>query len=197
MKNLILVAIVAFAVPAFSHEHDHSDDHSILTKSRVTLATATSLEMFEDGQIGQLWGFETLKADDEASAKILYIDQNNTGRISGYDCHFHSHGGADEAHCHDAAELGTVAAPTDALTFQVDAFLESLVSALDTFERKIAPVEKITAVKMWQYSDMIHTSFTHEAATGKVQSHFMCHIHDGIHIDCHRSRNPGPQEPKF
>ncbi|WP_157865725.1 hypothetical protein AB1A81_15440 [Bdellovibrio bacteriovorus] len=194
--KFILSILLALPVSAFAHEHDHDHGNTILNQSPVTLASVAALELFETGNIGKLVGFQTFKADDEAAVKLTYMDNSGTARVVGYDCHLHAHGDAQEAHCHDSADLGVIDTPANDVSFGVDEFTASLTYSADIFSRKIAPLSQITNVKMWQTGGNIWATLTHDAGAGEVKSHFMCHVH-GDHFDCHRSRNPGPNEPRY
>lgn len=202
MKKLILSAVLALSIPITSsaqseHDHDHGGDNALLAKSRVSMAAATALEVFEHSQAGSLWAFKTTKELDDAPTKVLYVDNNQSARAIEYDCHFHAHGSAEEAHCQDLADEAVAISAPAQLTFEVDAYLAALTSALDTVERKITPLTHLTSLKMWQAADLMYVTVTHDAGAGSVSSHFSCHIHGGTDIDCHRSKNVGPSEPSL
>jgi|GEM_PF-1891565 len=196
MKTALFTAVLAFAVSSFAHEHEA--DSSILAKSRIGTAAAASLEMFETTSNGTLWSLTAAVDEDEVLGKILYVNPQSSVHVAEFDCHFHSHGGREEAHCHDGAETPVSLQPPASLAFDtVDAYTDSLINALDVFERKVSASQNITAMKMWQHDDEINVSLKYQAAQGPAEAYFMCHLHNGVHIDCHRTRSAGANEPSF
>lgn len=199
MKNLILTLVLA-ATPLSSfaageHDHDHDHGSEILEQSAVTLGTLSVLENFESLNQGAVLAFETTLNDAETATTLHYQNSLNAVAAAGYDCHFHAHGDHQHAHCHGPADLGVVRDSSAPAVFGIDQLLESLNFSADIFSRKVAAISSITAVKMWQVSEEVYVSLTYTAADSSSQkSHYMCHVH-GDHFDCHRSRNPGPQEP--
>lgn len=192
MKKLVLSLLFALPSAAWSHEHGSS----LLGKSPVTAASVAALELFESGNIGGLIGFQTFSSVDESAVKLTYIDENTTTRVVGYDCHFHPHGDEFESHCHDSADLGIVESAENVVQWGADEFISSLEYSVDIFARKIAPLSEITGAKMWQTAGDIWVTLTHNSSGQEIKSHFMCHMH-GNHFDCHRSRSPGPHEPRY
>ncbi|KYG70400.1 hypothetical protein AZI85_00120 [Bdellovibrio bacteriovorus] len=194
MKTFLISVIFAFAPAALAH--DHTTDLSILNRSKVGAATAEALEMFETSGAGLLWTFQTESVNDEALSKIYFVTEN-TVKSASYDCHFHAHGDEQQAHCHEGGELNNVPSTAPALSFNVDAYLEGLASSMDVFERKISSLDNLTSIKMWQNTTEMFVTLSSSVNGVEAKAHFMCHIHAGTEIDCHRSRNAGPGEPSF
>ncbi len=198
MKKLILaLALMASTSSLAAGVHDHNHDHGseTLEQSLVTLGTLSALENFESLNQGPVLAFETTLNDDETATTLHYQNSANTVVAAGYDCHFHTHGDHQDAHCHGPADLGVVRDSSTPAVFGVDQLLQSLNFSADIFSRKVSAMNTVSAVKMWQVSNEVYVSLTYTAADSSSQkSHFMCHVH-GDHFDCHRSRNPGPQEP--
>ncbi|UXR64290.1 hypothetical protein EZJ49_14575 [Bdellovibrio bacteriovorus] len=194
MKKIVLSLLII--LPSVSWSHDHNHDANLLGKSPVTAASVAALELFESGNIGGLIGFQTFFSGNESAVKLTYQDESSTTRVVGYDCHFHAHDDEFESHCHDSADLGIIDSAENNIQWGADEFIAALSYSADIFSRKIAPLPEITGVKMWQTHGDIWVSLSHLSANAEVKSHFMCHMH-GDHFDCHRSRNPGPHEPRY
>ncbi|WP_413568798.1 hypothetical protein ACLWBD_14980 [Bdellovibrio sp. HCB117] len=194
MKTFLISLIFAFTPATFAH--DHTTDLSILKRSKVSAATVEALEMFETSGAGLLWSFQTETFDDEAASKIYFVAENAVKSAS-YDCHFHSQDGEHHAHCHEGAELNNTPSTAPSLSFNVDAYLEGLASSMDVFERKISSLDSLASIKMWQNATEMFVTLSSLVNGVETKAHFMCHIHAGTEIDCHRSRNAGPGEPSF
>ncbi|KHD89097.1 MAG: hypothetical protein OM95_04490 [Bdellovibrio sp. ArHS] len=194
MKKLLISIILIFSPLVFAH--DHTTDLGILNRSKVGAATAAALEMFETSGIGLIYSFQTESVQEDATAKIYYVAQN-TVKSASYDCHFHTHDNVQEAHCHEGPELPSMPSSAPSLSFNVDSFLEALASSLDIFERKVSSLDNLRAIKMWQATSEMSVALTSVLNGVESKSYFMCHIHSGSEIDCHRTRNAGPDEPSF
>ncbi len=197
MKLIATLLLAALPSLSFAHDHDHGSTPEIIAKSPLAQATAAALELFESAPKGSLYSFKSGYALDEVASEVLYIDNGAALRLSKYDCHFHLHGNEQEAHCHDVIDEASNSTPPTSLKFAVDDFVTSLAGALDIFARKVAPIETVTQLKMWQAADAMYVNLNFENAGTTGSSYYMCHIHGGAEIDCHRSLKPGPQEPAF
>lgn len=192
MKQILLSILFVLPLSVTASE-DHGADSQLLGNSPVTASVVAALEMFEESAAGTPLALQA-RGDESASAvKLNYADNQLTVHSVGYDCHSHNHDGHHEAHCH-AVELTHPGAVAPAPQFDADQLLSSLELSADIFSRKVAPLQALTQVKMWQTGDSIWATLTYVKDSVENKSHFMCHVH-GAHFDCHRTRNPGPQEP--
>lgn len=132
---------------------------------------------------------EVLENEDEAAAIVRW--QNPQNQV--IDAHFDCHGD----HCHGLDQNVNTVIPAQALNFETSALINSLSQAFDIYQRKVASLETVTGVKLWQAGSEIYITLSQKAAAGLLKSHFMCHVHGGHEFDCHRGKNPGPQEPQF
>lgn len=196
MKAFITLLVVLSPVLGWAHQ-DHSPVSDIINKSAVSLATVTALTDFHDANLGTVWGWNSQLSQDEAASRILHIDSNKAVAIASYDCHFHSHGSENEAHCHDEGVAPSSLSAPASLHFSTDDLVTALTSAMDIFNRKVSAVENLTAIKAWHSGDQMFFNFNYQAGSSTGASYYMCHVHHGADIDCHRSLNPGPNEPVF
>lgn len=187
--------IMTVFIPTISMAHDSHSDSSVLASSSVTLAAVASLELFESAAKGELYAFQAHAEMDEVGTQILYANNGHL-RLTKYDCHFHAHGDAQEAHCHDVIDESSALPVPAALAFNTDSLLEALTHAVDIFARKVATPDSLNAVKMWQAQNEMFVNLTYTKNSQEAVAYFMCHLH-GAHIDCHRSLKPGPQEPQL
>lgn len=194
MKLFALIFALTLPGIAMAHEHQHGSS-DILQQSPVTAATLASLELFESAHKGEIYAFQSTPELDDVGSQILYVN-NGALRLSKYDCHFHSHGDHQYAHCHDMIDESSPLVPPASMSFEVDRFIAALSNAADIFARKVAPLSELTTVKMWQSGHEMFVNMNYKKAGQESSAYFMCHVH-GSHIDCHRSLNPGPQEPAF
>lgn len=196
MKALVALLVMLSPALAWTHEN-HPPVSDIINKSPVSLATMVALEEFHDTNLGSVWGWDSQQVGDEAASRILYVDAVQAVSVAKYDCHFHSHGSENEAHCHAEGSESVALTSPSTLVFSKDQLLVALASAMDIFNRKVSTVENITQIKTWQNGELIYFNLNYQTGTTGGASYYMCHIHQGADIDCHRSLNPGPQEPAF
>ncbi|KYG66174.1 hypothetical protein AZI86_03695 [Bdellovibrio bacteriovorus] len=196
MKTFIALLVVLSPVLGWTHEN-HSPVSDIINKSPVSLATVAALTDFHDANLGAVWGWNSQLAQDDVTSNILHIDSTAAAAVAKYDCHFHSHGSENEAHCHNEGVASSSLAAPSSVHFSTEDLVTALTSALDIFNRKVSAVENLTAIKTWQSAEQIFVHLNYQAGTSNGVSYYMCHIHHGAEIDCHRSLNPGPQEPVF
>lgn len=192
MKRILSSILFVLPISVLAHD-DHSSGSQLLAKSPVTASVVAALEMFEESSAGTPVAFHGRGNESASAVKLNYVDDTLIVHSVGYDCHSHSHDDQHEAHCH-AEDLASPGTTVPAPQFSADQLLSSLELSSDIFARKVAPLQTLTQVKMWQSGDSIWATLTYVKESAENKSHFMCHVH-GEHFDCHRTRSPGPQEP--
>lgn len=192
MKRILTSILFVLPLSVVAHEGPGSDSH-LLRTSPVTAAVAAALEMFEESSAGTPIAFHAQGKEASSKMKVSYVDSHQILRSIGYDCDLHSSDDHFESHC-TATELTHTDSVNLVPQFDVDEFLASLEMSADIFSRKVAPLQSLTQVKMWQSGDLIWATLTYVKESVEGKSHYMCHVH-GENFDCHRSRNPGPDEP--
>ncbi len=192
-----LIFLLLFICPVFvmalnDHDHEHGDE--VLTFSPVTGATITLLKTFESNNSGSVVGFHTDISINETLTKLIYVDTGNQAYSEDYRCHFPDLQPQLNSQCLKTSGSRAVAVPANKVSFGVEEYIVSLKAVVDIFSRKIGSLPQLQSLTMWQHDGAIWATLAHNAGSGVISSHFMCHVHDAD-FDCHRTRAPGPHQP--
>lgn len=135
-----------------------------------------------------------LKADE---ADVLLFQSINANEMAKRPYHCHAEvaatGELNGASCHEAGSVQTFPHQIDAPVLKREILLTSLESTLAIFEARIAKLKTLSELKFWQHGDELTVRLT--GGNPSIENLFNCHLH-GTSYDCHRSRRPGPNEPK-
>lgn len=135
---------------------------------------------------------------DSGEAEVAVYQQASPTayEVQSYHCHseLDATGALAGAHCHDEGVAAPVSHQLPAKTIGRSGLLAAVSSALSIFESRIAKVNSISELKLWQHGDDMTIRITSGDPAAQVVSLFGCHKH-GADYDCHRTRKAGPNEP--
>lgn len=181
------LAAIALAAPLLAHAQTGAQP------SFLKLALSKSLGMTAKDSD---FAYRVNVDSDQAEVSIYQLASPGTYEVQSYHCHteLDATGTLEGAHCHDEGISSPVLHTLPAKPIDRSGFLAAIDSAVSIFERRIAKIETLLELKIWQHGDDMTLRITSGDPTTPAVNLFNCHLHSGTY-DCHRTRKAGPNEP--
>jgi hypothetical protein len=215
MLKTITLAIVATALVSLSahaateHNHEHGHEHNREQEAApprplVTLSILEALkETASQASTADVVAYRALVDASDIEVSVYSKLNQAEARKTLFACHgeLDTHGDLTGAHCHDEGTSAGFAYKAPAKLYSVDELSLATDEALRIFASHISPLSTLTELKLWHTGHNLSVKFAYidssaAAPPGTLKlSYAMCHYH-GDHIDCHRSRSVGADEPQ-
>ncbi len=147
----------------------------------------------------QLYGWKAVLLGDEVEVEAFFNPTPGQIQSLTYDCHHHveEHSDPDQAEidCHAADLSGPSTFSGTSGQFETSDYQAGLSEALSLFSRRVAPLDFLKQIEIWQLHDTLQIVFTYEQSGQNLESKMMCHWHTPGHFDCHRQIQAGAGRP--